>query len=258
MALEGRVAVVAGGGQGIGRGICLRLARDGAAVGVADVNWETATAVAAEIQRCHGCACAVAMDVAEEESVNSGVGQIRDHLGEIGILVNNAGIFRETPFLEVPLDLWHLNLDIMLTGPLLCARAVARDMIGQKWGRIINMASVMSFVAYGHDVGYCTTKTGLLGLTRSLAADLARHGVNVNAICPGNILTPMLEHTARVVEKRDDLEPGHFMRSQAANIPQGRLGQPEDIAKMVSFLCSEDADYITGQSLHVNGGLYNT
>ena len=254
MALDGRVAIVTGGGQGIGRGICLRLARDGAAVGVADVNRETASAVVDEIRRDEGNAYAVEMDVAEEESVDRGVAEIRRQLGEVGVLVNNAGIFRETPFPGLRLDHWHQQLSIMLTGPLLCARAVVRDMIKQKWGRIVNMASVMSFVAYGSDAGYCAAKTGLLGLTRSLAADLAPHGVNVNAVCPGNIQTSMLEDVGRAVEKRDGLPAGQFMRTQAGNIPQGRFGSPDDIAGIVSFLCDDDSAYVTGQSLHVNGG----
>ena len=258
MSIKGRVALVTGAGQGIGRGIAQRLAKDGATVAIADLNEETAASVAGEIESSGGKAFPVKMNVAEEASVNQAVEKIVVEAGTVSILVNNAGIFRDTPAMEVSMDEWNFNLAVMLTGPLLCARAVGPGMIEQRWGRIINMASLMSFVAYGRDVGYCTTKTGLLGLTRSLAADLAKHNVLVNAICPGNIMTPMLEETGRLIELRDGKEPGSFIRDRANDIPLGRLGQPEDIAKMVSFLCSEDADYITGQSLHVNGGLYNT
>ncbi len=258
MSIAGRVALVTGAGQGIGRGIAERLAKDGATVAIADLNAETATEAASGIVAAGGNALSVVMDVSKESSVNEAVGKIIAEVGTVSILVNNAGIFRDTPALEVSLDEWNFNLAVMLTGPLLCARATAPGMIEQRWGRIINMASLMSFVAYGRDVGYCTTKTGLLGLTRSLAADLAKHNVLANAICPGNIMTSMLEETGRLVELRDGMEPGQFMRDRINDIPQGRLGKPEDIAKMASFLCSEDADYITGQSLHVNGGLYNT
>ena len=250
--------MVTGAGQGIGRGIALRLAKDGATVAIADLNEETAASVAGEIESSGGKAFAVKMNVAEEASVNQAVKKIVAEAGPVSILVNNAGIFHDTPAMDVSMEEWNFNLAVMLTGPLLCARAVGPGMIEQRWGRIINMASLMSFVAYGRDVGYCATKTGLLGLTRSLAADLAKHNVLVNAICPGNIMTPMLEETGRLIEIRDGMEPGQFIRERAKDIPLGRLGQPEDIAKMASFLCSEDADYITGQSLHVNGGLYNT
>ncbi len=258
MSIEGRVALVTGAGQGIGRAIALRLAKDGATAVIADLNEETAASVVAEIENDGGKAFAVKIDVADEDSVNQAVGNIIERAGPVSILVNNAGIFRDTPAMEVSMKEWHFNLAVMLTGPLLCARAVGPGMIEQRWGRIINMASLMSFVAYGRDVGYCTTKTGLLGLTRSLAAELAGHNILVNAICPGNIMTSMLEETGRLVELRDGMEPGQFIRDRANDIPLGRLGQPEDIAKMVSYLCSEDADYVTGQSLHVNGGLYNT
>ncbi len=258
MSIEGRVALVTGGGQGIGRGIAERLAKDGATVAIADLNEETAAEAVAHIEAGGGKALAVVMDVSQETSVNEAVEKIVAEVGTVSILVNNAGIFRDTPGLEVSLDEWNFNLAVMLTGPLLCARTVGPGMIEQRWGRIINMASLMSFVAYGCDAGYCATKTGLLGLTRSLAADMAKHNVLVNAICPGNIMTSMLEETGRLVELRDGMEPGQFIRERSNDIPLGRLGQPEDIAKMASFLCSEDADYITGQSLHVNGGLYNT
>ncbi len=258
MSIEGRVALITGAGQGIGRGIAERLAKDGATIAIADLNEETAAGTVADIVAAGGKALSVVMDVSQEASVNQAVEKVVAEVGPVSILVNNAGIFRDTPGLEVPLKEWDFNLAVMLTGPLLCARATAPGMIEQRWGRIINMASLMSFVAFGRDAGYCTTKTGLLGLTRSLAADLAPHNVLVNAICPGNIMTPMLEETGRLVEIRDGMEPGSFIRDRANDIPLGRLGQPEDIAKMASFLCSDDADYITGQSLHVNGGLYNT
>jgi 3-oxoacyl-[acyl-carrier protein] reductase len=125
-----------------------------------------------------------------------------------------------------------------------------------RWGRIVNMSSMMSATAYGEDAAYCATKAGLLGLTRSLAAEFGPHNVCVNAVCPGNVATFMLERVAESVERRDGLEKGFFMRDRAQAIPLRRLGQPEDIANVVSFLCSTDADYVTGQTLHVNGGLY--
>ena len=146
----------------------------------------------------------------------------------------------------------------MLTGALYCVRAATPDMIVQGWGRIVNISSVMAFMAYGEDVGYCTAKAGVLGLTRSLAVEFGKHGINVNSICPGHIRTPMLEATARHVEQRDGTDPKQFYEELVGTIPTGRLGEVEDIAAMVSFLCSNDAEHVTGQFLHVNGGSYLT
>jgi NAD(P)-dependent dehydrogenase (short-subunit alcohol dehydrogenase family) len=253
--LTGRVALVTGAGRGIGRSIALRLAREGAAVLVADVDEDGARHVAAEIAAAGGTGLAVAMDVRSEDSVAAACAQGRQALGPIDILVNNAGVYRSTPLLAFPLEDWHLSLAVNLTGPLLCARAVVPDMIGRGRGTIVNMGSISSKTAFGQDAAYVASKTGLLGLTRTMAVELARYHITVNAVCPGNIHTHMLEEVDAAVTARDGLPRGRFLQERPAQIPLGRLGTPEDVAGVVAFLCGPDGAYITGHAIHVDGGL---
>ena len=256
MGLEGKIALVTGGAQGIGLAISQRLAREGAAVAVVDVDKEKAEEAAQQIESTGAEAIAVEIDVADPLSVAEGTAKVSSELGAAAILVNNAGVYRSTPLLAVSGDSWQSSLDVMLTGTLLMTQGVTPHMVRARWGRIINLGSMMSNVAYGEDVAYCTSKSGILGLTRSLAAELARYNICVNTVCPGNVVTGMLEQTAAAIEQREGLEPGSWIKNRAKDIPLGRLGKPDDIANVVSFFCSEDASYITGQSLHVNGGLY--
>jgi len=256
MSTHAGAALITGAAQGIGSATAARLARDGVAVGIADVNGDKARAAAREMGWAGVRASSTEMDVADPASVEAGVASLRGELGPITILVNNAGIYRKTPIRGTDLADWKLSLDVMLTGPLLVTQAVVDDMIEARWGRIINLGSLVSHVSWGGDLAYCTAKTGILGFTRSLAAELAQYNVCVNTICPGNILTDMLKQTARSIEQRDDLEPGQWLKQRHKDIPIGRLGSADDVAKVVAFLCSDAADYITGQALHVNGGLY--
>lgn len=256
MTLKGRTAFVTGAGRGIGRGIALRLAREGATVIVADVDEASTAQVADEIRALGSAAFPLRIDVRNEENVQAAVARARAEVGPITILMNNAGVYRDTPLLGSSLADWELSLAVNLTGQLICARAVVPDMIEQHWGRIVNQASMMSKVAYGRDAGYVASKTGVLGLTRSMAAELAPHNICVNALCPGNIMTSMLEEVDKAISVRDGLQPGQFLREQHKNIPLGRLGTPDDIAGVVAFLCGPDGGYITGQSIHVDGGLF--
>ena len=256
--IETKVALITGAGRGIGKGIAERLAKDGAVVVIADLDEETAKDTADAIKSVGGRAIPVAMDVTSETSVKKAVATTREAVGPVSILINNAGLFASTPALSENLDGWDKSIAVMLTGALHCVRATAPDMKHQGWGRIVNISSVMAFMAYGEDVGYCTAKAGVLGLTRSLAVEFGKHGINVNAICPGHIRTPMLEATAKHVEQRDGTDPEVFYKELVATIPTGRLGEVNDIAAMASFLCSADADHVTGQSMHVNGGSYLT
>ena len=258
MSLQGKTALVTGAAQGIGAAISSRLARDGAAVAVVDINAEKAEEVAAALRAAGARSLSAAIDVTDRQSVAEGVDRVAKELGAPVILVNNAGVYKSTPLLDTSPGSWDLSLDVMLKGVLVMAREAAPHMIRAGWGRIINLGSMMSSVAYGEDLAYCTAKSGVLGLTRSLAAELAKHNVCVNAICPGSILTSMLEQVGRAVERRDSLETGSWLQKRTDEIPLGRLGLPEDIGNAVSFFCSEDSSYITGQSLHVNGGIYQS
>ena len=256
---ENRVAVVTGAAQGIGHAIAESLAGQGIAVAIADLDGNKAGLAARAIgdtDNTGASVIGVPMNVADPDSVRSGVDMVIAELGKPTILVNNAGIYRGGPALEVSLDDWRLLLDVMLTGPLLLVQALAPFMIEAQAGRIVNLGSLSSHTAFGEDLAYCVAKTGIIGFTRSLAAEFAKHNICVNAVCPGNILTDMLREGGRSFEKRDGLEADSWLRERHKSIPLGRLGEPRDVANLVRFLCSSEADYITGQAMTVNGGLY--
>ena len=255
MSLDGKVVLVTGAGRGIGRGIALRLAREGADVVILEVDADNAAATAEEVRSLGRRALALGGDVRHASEVQRTVDEALAGFGHIDILVNNAGLFRDSPLLDFPLEDWDLLLGVNLTAMLLTARAVAPGMIERRWGRIVNMASMMAKVAFGRDAPYCASKAGVLGLTHSLAADLAPYNICVNALCPGNMMTKMLEQVDAAVAVRDHKAPGQFLDERAREIPLGRLGTPEDIAGVVAFLCGPDGGYITGQSIHVDGGL---
>ncbi len=250
------VALVTGAAQGIGQAIAAALAGQGHAVVLADLNGDKARAGAERLQKQGLAATAVAMDVASPESIREGVEAIAGPFAKPTTLVNAAGIFPPTHCLDVSVATWQKVLDVMLTGPLLLTQALAPFMIEAKRGRIVNIGSLLSHTAFGEDVAYCVAKSGMLGLTRSLSADLARHQICVNTVCPGNILTPMLEAGGAAFEKRDGREPGSWLRERHKEIPLGRVGDPDDVARVVAFLCSDAAGYVTGQTISVNGGIY--
>lgn len=253
-----KLALITGSARGLGFDMARHLGQLGHRIIVSDLN-DAAVADAVSALRDLGIdVVGKTLDVTDAVSVRDVFANVRQEAGGVDILINNAGICKDTPALEVEMSLWQANLDIMLTGALSCVQAAAPDMIEKGWGRIINMSSQMGFAAFGRDVAYCTAKAGILGLTRSLAMDLGPHGITVNAICPGIIQGAMLEEVARKVEKRDGLEEGEFLHSRAATIPRRRIGECADVSKLAAFLCSDDSDYIHGQSLHVNGGLLLT
>lgn len=243
--LEGRVAVVTGGGRGIGHGIAKRLSEAGASVTVADIDLKTARDAAKSLTGQHTGAIHCAVDVTDEKSVASMIQLTLDTFGRLDILVNNAGIMFRTRFMNIPLQEWESVINVNLTGPFICTQAVVPGMKDRGFGRIVNISSSagrsVSTLGGAH---YTSSKAGLLGLTRSVAKEVAPFGITVNAICPGLIETQMAIDTTTPEELR------MFLNS----FPINRLGTPEEIGDLVVFLCSEKSAYITGASIDINGG----
>jgi 2-hydroxycyclohexanecarboxyl-CoA dehydrogenase len=244
MAVPGKVAVVTGGGSGIGRAVSLQLAREGAAIAVWDLNGAAAAETAALITRANGRAIACAGDASSAEGIANLLAHTRRELGPVTILINNAAITGMLPFVELTEELWDRMMRINLKGPFLCTQAIIPDMLAAGWGRIVNISSSAAQIGVPQMAHYVASKAGIIGLTKSLAMEFAARGITVNNIPPGYIDTPMLRATAR-----------NFEGSVAAS-PMKRAGSPEDIAAACAYLVSDAAGYVTGQTLSVNGGRY--
>lgn len=244
MVLRDKVALVTGAARGIGREIALNFARQGADVAVVDISLADAEAVASEIRNMGRRAVAVSGSVGNTEDVETFVGKISAELGRIDILVNNAGITRDTLLLRMKEEDWDAVLNVNLKGTFLCTRAVAKLMIKQKYGRIINIASVVALSGNAGQANYSASKAGIVGFTKTVARELASRNITVNAIAPGFIATNMT-----------DVLPENIKKELMVQIPLGRLGSPEDIANTAAFLVSDAASYITGQTISVNGGM---
>jgi NAD(P)-dependent dehydrogenase (short-subunit alcohol dehydrogenase family) len=241
--------MVTGAGSGIGRAIAVRLAGDGHAVAVVDLDGSVAGAVAEEIAAAGGAALAVGeIDVSDRSLVDEAVAQIHDGLGDIAVLVNNAGMTGFRRFLDLTEEKWDRNLRVNLYGPFHCTQAVLPDMLAAGWGRIVNISSSAGQTGQPYMVHYASAKAGLIGFTKALALEVASEGVTVNTIPPASVDTPMLRES----ERRGVL--GGPAEEIAARIPVGRLGEPDDIASACAFLVSDDASYVTGQVIGVNGG----
>jgi 2-hydroxycyclohexanecarboxyl-CoA dehydrogenase len=244
-----KTAIVTGAGSGIGRAIAQRLAEDGLAVAVLDVDDRSAEQVAGEIRQKGGEAIALGrVDVSERLQVDDAVGRVRKALGPALVLVNNAGVTGFKEFLKITDDRWDRIMRVNLNGPFYCTQAVLPDMIDAGWGRVVNISSSSAQSGQPYMVHYVTSKAGLIGFTKALALEVGPKGITVNTIPPGFIDTPML----RTSEERGVL--GGTVEHHAEQTPVRRAGRPEDIAAACSFLVSEDAGYITGQVLGVNGG----
>ncbi|MGA2333843.1 MAG: 3-oxoacyl-[acyl-carrier-protein] reductase [Terriglobales bacterium] len=244
MKLEGRVALVTGASQGIGHACALALAREGATVALAARNRQKLEELAAQIAAAGGKAAAFVMDVADEEQVKSGIKAALGQLGKIDILVNNAGITRDQLVMRMKRADWDSVLNTNLTSAYLCIQQVIGSMLKQRWGRIINITSVFGQMGQAGQTNYAASKAGLIGLTMAMAREVASRNITCNAVAPGFIETGM---TAVLSDE--------FKQNAVKSIPLGRVGLPEDVASAVCFLASDDASYITGHVLNVNGGL---
>ncbi|HEV8340410.1 MAG TPA: glucose 1-dehydrogenase [bacterium] len=265
--LEGKIAIVTGAGQGLGKGIALRLAQEGAAVVVAEGNPETAAATADELESQDARAMPYPVDVSRGEAVRQMVKDIVKRFGRIDILVNNAGIMQTKPLLDLREDDWDRIIAVNQLGVFLCLQAVAAQMVAQvpeavkaagraAWshGKIVNLSSISGRRGRPLAAHYAASKAAVISLTQSAALALAPYNVNVNAICPGVVPTPMWEQIDLDRGRLLGLQPGEALASFIDTIPLKRAGTPEDVAGAVAFLCSPDADYITGQTLNVDGG----
>src|SRR3954471_112389 len=244
----GRTAIVTGGGSGIGLAISERLAGDGAAVAVFDRDGSSAEETAAKIEAAGGTAIGVTVDVTDRPQIDAGVADVRARLGRSTILVNNAGLQGFDPFLKISLELWNRILEVSLTGTFNCCQAVVPDMVEEGWGRIVNISSSSAQGAQPYMTHYVAAKADVIGFTKALALELGRKGITVNTIPPGFIDTPMLRDS----ESKGFLGKG--VEAHEATTPVRRVGRPEDIAAACAFLVSDEAGYITGQVIGVNGG----
>lgn len=243
--LAGRIALVTGASQGIGRACALELAKQGATVALAARSLDKLESVAAEIAALGGVAKAFALDVSSEESIKASAKAIIAEFGTVHVLVNNAGITKDGLMLRMKRQDWDEVMTTNLTGAFLLTQACASAMLKARWGRIINITSVVGEIGQAGQANYAASKAGMIGLTKSLARELASRGITVNAVAPGYIETAM---TAVLNDEQKSAMTQH--------IPLGRVGKDSDIAAAVSFLASEDAGYITGHTLDVNGGMY--
>ena len=244
MKLEGRVALVTGASQGIGHACALALAREGATVAVAARNRQKLEELVGQITAARAKAAAFVMDVSDEEQVKSGIKAALGQFGKIDILVNNAGITRDQLVMRMKRADWDAVLNTNLTSAYLCIQQVIGSMLKQRWGRIINITSVFGQMGQAGQTNYAASKAGLIGLTMAMAREVASRNITCNAVAPGFIETGM---TAVLSDE--------FKQNAVKSIPLGRVGLPQDVASAVCFLASDDASYITGHVLNVNGGM---
>jgi 3-oxoacyl-[acyl-carrier protein] reductase len=245
MSLNGKITLVTGAAQGIGREIALALAADGADVAICDVNLDAAQKTSADIEAAGRKSLALKANVAVSAEVTAMIDQVVEKFGRIDILVNNAGITRDGLILRMKDEDWDLVLSINLKGSFLCAKAALKHMTKQRGGTIINIASIVGAMGNAGQANYVASKAGLIGLTKTIAREYANRGITANAVAPGFIETAMTQAL-----------PENVRQELAKQIPMGKLGTPADVANAVRFLASPWASYITGQVVHVNGGMY--
>jgi NAD(P)-dependent dehydrogenase (short-subunit alcohol dehydrogenase family) len=246
-ALSGQVGLVTGSGGGIGRAIARRLARDGMNVAVLDRDGAAAQAVAAEIG-----GLAATADVTSEDEVGRAVAAVLSRFGKIDLLVNNAGICWTGPALDMPLDVLQAMLRVNVEGVFIVSRAVQPQMIGRRSGSVVNLASWAGKTGNAYFAGYSATKFAVIGLTQALAREMAPHGIRVNAICPGIVVDTAMRAALEAQQRQYGL-PQTAERERL--VPPGRVSVPDDVARVAAFLASDEAGYITGESINLSGGL---
>ena len=255
MKLAGKVALVTGAGQGIGRGIAVRLAEDGADVALADINEATLEEARREIEALGRRAIGLVADLSDPVAAEALPDRVVEQLGRIDILVNNAGIADGRSMWDLTEQHWDRMLDLNVKGVFFCLRGAARHMREQKSGKIINLASAAGKGAGPNHLHYSASKAAVISITRSAAAELAPHGVNVNCLCPGIVDTPLWVELDEAYAEIAGQPVGSIFKDRVSRIPLGRAAQPLDIARVAAFLASEDSDYMTGQAINVTGGV---
>jgi NAD(P)-dependent dehydrogenase (short-subunit alcohol dehydrogenase family) len=247
---EGRVVVITGGARGIGKVCAERFAQEGARVAVLDIDESAAKATAEEID-----GMALQCDVSTLDSVQAAFQAVIEAWGRVDVLCANAGVYRGGPLAEVSLADWQLLPDVNLTGAMLCCQAVAPTMMKQRDGSIVVMSSMAGKTSWPATAAYSASKTGIIGLMRSVAQELAPYNINCNAVCPGNVLTDMLLGVARISTEDEGMTPEEWVASRAQDNPMRRLAKVEEIASVVAFLTSDEARYVNGQAIEVDGGM---
>jgi len=250
-----QVAIITGAASGIGQACALRFAREGANVACLDLNEAANESTAAQCRESGVEAMALNCNVVDPDSVQAAVEATLAQWGSVDVLVTAAGIYSGAPLPEVSLQQWQRLIDINLTGVFLCNRAVAPILMEQRVGSIINISSMAGKTSFPASAEYSASKSGVIGLTRSVAMDLASYGITVNAVCPGNTLTEMVRTVAERVGPQDGLTADEWLERRAGECPMKRMAEPWEIAGVVAFLASEDSRYLTGQAIEVDGGM---
>ncbi|MDG6926300.1 MAG: 3-oxoacyl-ACP reductase FabG [Nitrososphaerota archaeon] len=256
MSLSGKTVMITGAGGGIGRAVASAFARERADIFATDVKEETARQTGKEVVAVGGNCVADRLDVRSETDIQRSVGRCLEALGKVDILVNCAGILTILPFDKITQELWDGTMEVNARGTFQTCKAVASHMVTRGGGgKIVNVSSIAGKNGGAYYTHYCASKFAVIGITKSLALELAPHGINVNAVCPGDVQTEMLEYEFRTHSRIRGIPEEELRKQWAARVPLGRLALPEDVADIIVFLASRKADYMTGQSLNVSGGM---